>query len=80
MFRADGAAPILQGVKQDVTHEKLRPEALRCLADNDAHTGLANRAIYESRFLNGRRNGSAPGSLGALVLSDLDHSKKINDR
>ena len=80
MVRPVGAAPILHGVKQDVTDEKLRSEALRRLAENDALTGLANRAIYESRFLNGRQTGSAVRSLGALVLFDLDGFKKINDR
>ena len=80
MVRRVGAAPILHGLKQDVTEEKLRSEALRRLAENDALTGLANRAIYESRFLNGRRTGSAVASLGALVLFDLDDFKKINDQ
>lgn len=80
MVRRAGAAPILHGLKQDVTEEKLRSEALRRLAENDALTGLANRAIYESRFLNGRRIGSALASLGALVLFDLDDFKTINDR
>lgn len=80
MVRPVGAAPILHGLKQDVTEEKLRSEALRRLAENDALTGLASRAIYESRFLNGRRTGSGVASLGALVLFDLDDFKKINDR
>ena len=80
MVRPVGAAPILHGLKQDVTEEKLRSEALRRLAENDALTGLANRAIYESRFLNGRRTGSAVASLGALVLFDLNDFKAINDR
>lgn len=80
MVRPVGVAPILHGLKQDVTEEKLRSEALRRLAENDALTGLANRAIYESRFLNGRRTGSAVASLGALVLFDLNDFKTINDR
>jgi len=80
MVRPFGAAPILHGLKQDVTDEKLRSESLRRLAENDALTGLANRAIYESRFLNARRTGTAVGSLGALVLFDLNDFKKINDR
>ncbi|MCD1622086.1 diguanylate cyclase domain-containing protein [Citromicrobium bathyomarinum] len=79
MIHRVGEAPILQGVKQDVTEEKQRSEALRRLAENDALTGLANRAIYESKFLNGRRNGSAVGGVGALVLFDLDDFKTIND-
>ncbi|MXO65850.1 GGDEF domain-containing protein [Altericroceibacterium endophyticum] len=80
MIRSAGAAPILHGLKQDVTEEKMRSEALRRLAENDALTGLANRAIYESRFLNGQRTGAGVGSLGALVLFDLNDFKQINDR
>lgn len=79
-FRPFGAAPILHGLKQDVTEEKLSLEALRRMAQNDALTGLANRAIYESQFLSGRLAGSAIGSLGALVIFDLNDFKSINDR
>tara|TARA_R100001129_G_scaffold76476_1_gene52285 strand:- start:364 stop:1323 length:960 start_codon:yes stop_codon:yes gene_type:complete len=79
VFRV-GAAPILHGLKQDVTEEKLRSEALRRLAENDALTGLANRAIYESAFLNGRSTGSSVAPVGALVLFDLNDFKTINDR
>ena len=80
MIRPVGGTPILHGLKQDVTEEKLRSEALRRLAENDALTGLANRAIFESRFLNGRRMGSPAASLGAIILFDLDGFKEINDR
>ena len=80
MVRPADSAPILHGLKQDVTEEKLRSEALRRLAENDALTGLANRAIYESRFLNAGRTGSAVTSIGALVLFDLNDFKRINDR
>ncbi len=80
VVRPVGSAPILHGLKQDVTEEKLRSEALRRLAENDALTGLANRAIYESRFLSAGRSRSAVTSLGALVLFDLNDFKRINDR
>ena len=78
--RPVGSAPILHGLKQDVTEEKLHSEALRRLAENDALTGLANRAIFESRFLNAGRTRSAVTALGALVLFDLNDFKRINDR
>jgi len=80
MIRPAGGTPLLHGLKQDVTEEKLHAEALRRLAENDALTGLANRASYESRFLDGQRTGSTVASLGALVLFDLDGFKEINDR
>lgn len=80
MVRQRGRAPILHGLKQDVTQEKLRFEALRRMAENDALTGLASRAVYESRFLNQRNSTSPITPLGALILFDLDGFKGINDR
>jgi diguanylate cyclase (GGDEF)-like protein len=72
--------PLLHGLKQDITEEKLRSQALRRLAENDALTGLASRAVYENRFLNGQRAASPVAPLGALILFDLDGFKGINDR
>jgi diguanylate cyclase (GGDEF)-like protein len=76
--QADGTR-LLHGMKQDVTEEKARFEALRRLAENDALTGLANRTIFEAQFLN--RDRAAPDlPVGALILFDLDGFKAINDR
>lgn len=72
--------PLLHGLKQDVTEEKLRSETLRGLAENDVVTGLASRAVFENRFLNRRRVDSPVVPLGALILFDLDGFKGINDR
>lgn len=76
---ASGAG-ILHGLKQDVTEEKLRSDTLRRLAENDALTGLASRAVYENRFLNRLHTVSASMPVGALILFDLDGFKGINDR
>lgn len=76
--RADGTT-ILHGLKQDVTDDRLHAETLRGLAESDALTGLANRAVYERSFLN--TQGAPPiVPLGALILFDLDSFKEINDR
>lgn len=80
MVRSASGGPRLHGLKQDVTEEKLRFEAMRRLAENDALTGLASRVVYESRFLNGPRAAPIITPLGALVLFDLDGFKRINDR
>lgn len=79
MVRGVDGAPLLHGLKQDITEEKQRLDALRRLAENDALTGLASRAVYESRFLNMRRNDPRFLPLGALILFDLDGFKEIND-
>lgn len=71
-----GSSPRLHGLKQDITEEKLRWEAMRQLAENDPITGLANRSVYESQFLN--RSLLTP--IRALILFDLDGFKGINDR
>lgn len=80
VVRRPGGASILHGLKQDVTEEKSRAETLRRLAENDALTGLASRAVYENRFLNRSRDASPIVPLGALILFDLDGFKAINDR
>lgn len=54
---------VLHGLKQDITEEKLRSEALRRLAETDALTGLASRAVYENRFLSRRRTASPISSI-----------------
>lgn len=80
IVRHAGGGSLLHGLKQDVTEEKLRSEALRRLAENDALTGLASRAVYESRFLNRQCTTAPLVPTGALVLFDLDGFKEINDQ
>lgn len=71
---------LLHGLKQDITEEKIRSETLRRIAENDTLTGLASRAVYESRFLNRQHTAKPAAPLGALILFDLDGFKGINDR
>jgi len=80
MTRGACGAPILHGIKQDVTEERLRLVTMRRLAENDALTALASRTVFESRFLNKRDTTQTVVPLGALVLFDLDGFKGINDR
>jgi diguanylate cyclase (GGDEF)-like protein/PAS domain S-box-containing protein len=80
MTRDVYGTPILHGIKQDVTEDKLRLEKMRRLAENDALTALASRTVFESRFLNRRDTALPVVPLGALVLFDLDGFKGINDR
>ena len=75
-----GRARRLYGLKQDITDEKLRWEAMRRLAEHDALTGLASRAVFQSRFLDAAAGGSGIAPLGALILFDMDGFKQVNDR
>ena len=75
-----GRARRLYGLKQDITDEKLRWEAMRQLAEHDALTGLASRAVFQSRFLDAPPGGPGLAPLGALILFDVDGFKQVNDR
>lgn len=70
----------LYGLKQDITQDRQRLETMRHLAEHDALTGLSNRSVYESRFLDRSCDDGLLTPLGALVLLDMDGFKGINDR
>jgi diguanylate cyclase (GGDEF)-like protein len=56
-----------------------RSEAFRQMAEQDPLTGLANRRVFESRYLlerQGMRRRPAPL---ALLMIDVDHFKRVND-
>ncbi len=74
----DGDRPVqLFGLKQDITEERARIETMRRMAEQDPLTGLANRQLFQSRFL----DCAAPMTpLGALILFDIDGFKQVNDR
>lgn len=75
----NGRPARLYGLKQDITEERARWEAMRKLAEQDALTGLANRDVFHSRFLNAPQSAPALSPLGALVLIDAAGLKPIND-
>jgi len=74
----NGRAERLYGMKQDVTDDHARWEALRAQAECDPLTGVANRASFQ-RFLERRKDETAVGCVGALVLFDMDGFKQVND-
>jgi diguanylate cyclase len=56
-----------------------RSDAFRAMAEHDHLTGLANRRMFETRYLlerQGMRRRPAPL---ALLMIDVDHFKRIND-
>ncbi|RXF72921.1 diguanylate cyclase domain-containing protein [Hansschlegelia zhihuaiae] len=77
--RENGVSTRLYGMKQDITEAKSQAERTRRLAEVDAMTGLANRAVFEERLSDaGRRMGGECAS-STLLLIDLDGFKQVND-
>jgi len=75
-----GAARIVEGVMYDITERRHAEHAVRQRAENDALTGLKNRAACEAvlgRFL---AEPEAHGGGMALLYLDLDGFKQVNDR
>lgn len=70
----------LTGTKQDITRQRLERDLLRQSAEIDSLTGLTNRAVFQSRFLDSARTALGFRPLGALVLFDVDGFKQVNDR
>lgn len=70
----------LTGTKQDITRQRLERDLLRQSAEIDSLTGLSNRAVFQSRFLDSARTALGFRPLGALVLFDVDGFKQVNDR
>lgn len=69
-----------RGATSDVTREVRNAKALEHLATHDALTGLANRALLETRLRQraGDRRTNSRGS-HAILFIDLDRFKQIND-
>ncbi|WP_338723898.1 sensor domain-containing diguanylate cyclase [Devosia sp. XK-2] len=75
---ANGRATRIFGMKQDITEEKLLAENTRRMAETDALTGLANRALFQTR-LTTLCAVQCSDRADALILVDLDRFKAIND-
>jgi diguanylate cyclase (GGDEF)-like protein/PAS domain S-box-containing protein len=74
----DGDFVGYRGATRDVTHEVRNAKALQHLATHDHLTGLANRAVLETR-LRLRTQGRRGGASCAVLFIDLDRFKAIND-
>lgn len=72
-----GRAKTLYGMKQDITEDHTRWEALRAMAELDPLTGVGNRARFQ-RFLD-QPDETAQDDVGALILFDMDEFKRLND-
>jgi diguanylate cyclase (GGDEF)-like protein len=79
-MRAEKAGPDrLIGVVFDITDRKNAEEELWRVANHDALTGLANRALFQHRLDRALTEATQNGNRVSLLLIDLDHFKDVND-
>uniref|UniRef100_A0A9E7ZQ67 EAL domain-containing protein n=1 Tax=Bosea sp. NBC_00436 TaxID=2969620 RepID=A0A9E7ZQ67_9HYPH len=69
----------LIGISFDIADRKAAEEAIWRTANHDPLTGLANRALFQSRLEEALRHAEASRSGVGLLLLDLDDFKDIND-
>lgn len=64
---------------RDITEERALTEMLSHQALHDPLTGLANRALFDDRLAQAVARSERSGTLGAVLLLDLDDFKGVND-
>lgn len=67
------------GISFDIADRKAAEDAIWRTANHDPLTGLANRALFQSRLEEALRHAEASRSGVGLLLLDLDDFKDIND-
>jgi diguanylate cyclase (GGDEF)-like protein/PAS domain S-box-containing protein len=67
-------------VTTDITGRKREQDSIRRLAFHDPLTGLPNRTLFNDRIDVALARARRDGERLALLLLDLDHFKKVNDR
>jgi diguanylate cyclase (GGDEF)-like protein/PAS domain S-box-containing protein len=75
----DGKSEFLLSVLQDVTERKLTEEKIVHLAHHDPLTDLPNRAAFNTRLAAEIDKAAATGERFALLCTDLDRFKEVND-
>ena len=76
----NGRLPIWSGYMIDITDTKRLESVLHDRATHDFLTGLANRQHFQEQFEIELARSKRYGRSGALLLLDLDHFKRVNDR
>jgi diguanylate cyclase (GGDEF)-like protein len=64
---------------EDVTERRAREARIRHLAQNDALTGIANRARFLDHLAAAERRLDTSAQPFAVLLLDIDHFKRVND-
>ena len=64
---------------RDITEERALTEMLSHQALHDPLTGLANRALFDDRLAQAVARSERSGTMGAVLLVDLDDFKGVND-
>lgn len=77
--RLAGVAIRICGFVADISARKLTQQATWRLANQDALTGLANRALFQKQLVEALGRAKHKGTKVALVLLDLDNLKVVND-
>jgi len=67
-------------LKAEITRRVSLEQDLRVLASTDALTGLVNRRAFMERFSHELARSQRHGPSPTLIILDIDHFKKINDR
>ena len=76
---ADDSIIAVSTIDRDITERKRFEARLRQLADRDHLTGLPNRRVFEEELLRRVADAQSHGSVGAVLLLDLDNFKYVND-
>ncbi len=77
---ASGEVTEFLGIARDITERRAMEDRIRHLAQHDALTGLANRALFFEHIEHSLRLAARHGEKVALLFIDLDEFKPINDR
>ncbi|NDY95604.1 diguanylate cyclase domain-containing protein [Wenzhouxiangella limi] len=79
MYDAGGDLDSLIGIVRDVTQRHRDRQQLIRMANEDALTGLPNRARLTGLLAEAMREANRKGTLVGLLFIDLDHFKPVND-
>ncbi|PZR87201.1 MAG: diguanylate cyclase [Stutzerimonas stutzeri] len=75
-----GAIDGVVAISRDMTEHKDLEDKLAALAASDGLTGLANRRSFDERLEHEWARAAREGTPLSLLLIDIDHFKKFNDR